>query len=306
MEIRQLRYIDYVAQYSNFSKAANELHVSQQTLSQQIMKLEDEIGFQIFERTTRFVKLTRRGEQLLQKARVVLINYDDLVETVASLHSQDISTIQLGILPTFSSINVLEFIHGFQSKYHGITVNLQIHKSGTLLDMLQHGQVDAVIANISDEEIERFRRSFQIESFSEDYVCAIVNDKNTLACKSIITGTDLNHKTLLLLEQGSSIRKYVELMIHRSKITPAAIIDCPEIHSMMGLLKKDTGVGFLSSKVAAQYASKPICSIPIEPPIRSNTSLIFSCKNHNRDELNLLIEYMRLQTDNSSQNKEFG
>lgn len=296
MELRQLRYVEQVARYSNFSKAASELHVTQQTLSQQIMKLEDEIGFPIFERSTRSVKLTDRGVLILQKINAVLVSYDELSEQIESLQSRNITTIQLGVLPTFSSMHALEAIHDFQSQCQGITINLQIHRSGTLLDMLLRGQIDSAIANISSDEIERIQQKFYVEPFAEDYVCAIVSEQNSLALRQSIKLSDLDHQTLLLLEKGSSIRKHIEQLIQRNQITPSGIIDCTEIYSMMGLLNTNAGIGFLSSKVASQYLNNPIRCIAIEPPLKSSTALIFSKRNPNSEKLQLLLQCMRLQT----------
>ena len=163
MDIRHFRYVECIARLSNFSKAANELHITQQTLSQQIAKLEDEAGFAIFERTTRSVRLTEKGRLLLQKAKPVLAAYDELLEEIAQLRGDNRPTIQLGILPTFSSLHALEAVHEFQSQSRGAAVNLQIHRSGTLLDMLLRGKLDAVIANVSNEELEQVCRSCHVE-----------------------------------------------------------------------------------------------------------------------------------------------
>ena len=133
-------------------------------------------------------------------------------------------------------------------------------------------------------------------NFASDHITAVLNERNPLADRAVITPADLNRQTLLLLEKGSSIRNHIEQTIRFNRIAPAAVIDCTEIYSMMGMIGTDGGIGFLSSKVAEQYTGGPVRSIPLDPPLRSNTALIFSKRTPYPEELRLLLQCMRLQT----------
>lgn len=85
MELRQLRYAAEVAKHQSFSRAAEALFVTQQTLSQQIRRLEDELGFPLFARSTRKVALTEKGAVLLREAERVLAALDALEREAAAL-----------------------------------------------------------------------------------------------------------------------------------------------------------------------------------------------------------------------------
>lgn len=85
MEINQIRYVYYVAKYRNFSLAAEHLFVTQPTLSQQVRRLEDELGFRLFKRSTRTVTLTSEGEAFVKRAKPLLKMYDDLADEMAAL-----------------------------------------------------------------------------------------------------------------------------------------------------------------------------------------------------------------------------
>ena len=78
MELYHLRYVIALAEKQNFSKAADELFITQPTLSQQIKKLEDNLGIQIFYRTTKTVTLTQDGKEFVDKARTVMKSYEEL------------------------------------------------------------------------------------------------------------------------------------------------------------------------------------------------------------------------------------
>ena len=89
MEINQIRYVYYVAKYRNFSLAAEHLFVTQPTLSQQVRRLEDELGFRLFKRSTRTVTLTSEGEAFVKRAKPLLKMYDDLADEMAALKKEN-------------------------------------------------------------------------------------------------------------------------------------------------------------------------------------------------------------------------
>ena len=85
MEVRQLRYFAAVARHLHFGEAARELHMAQPPLSQQIIRLEQELGVRLFHRTSRQVELTDEGRLLLDAVRVVLGDLDHVEELARSL-----------------------------------------------------------------------------------------------------------------------------------------------------------------------------------------------------------------------------
>ena len=100
MELHQLRYFCAVAEAGSFSRAAEQSHVSQPSLSQQIMKLEDELGARLFDRLGRSVRLTETGQTFLPRARAVLRELEaargDVVEQKDSIGG----SVTIGVIPT--------------------------------------------------------------------------------------------------------------------------------------------------------------------------------------------------------------
>lgn len=304
MELRQIRYAEAVARYKNFSKAAELLYITQQTLSQQIKKLEDEIGFDIFERSTRSVALTIRGKLFLDKALPVIQAFDAFTSEVDLLRDDSICSLRVGILPTFSHLNILDAVHEFQTKHVSTSVNLQIKKSSRLLDMLLDGQIDAAIANISREEMMRYKKKYSICIFSQDRICAVIGDPEKFSDRVQLSLVDFDKERVLLLSKGSSIRKRMEEAFRQEGIVPSSVYDCPEIHSMIGMVRARIGIGFLSSRIARQFAPPPMRSLVIDPPLETITALIYSRDNINIDALDAFSTFIQKISDSSSSSEK--
>lgn len=274
MEIHQIIYVQTVAHYRNFSKAAMHLNITQPTLSQQIGRLEAEIGFPLFERTTRVVNLTDQGRAFLEYAEPLIQAYDNLNRRIETIRNSGFNDLSIGVLPTFHQLNLLDIIHHFQST-ENISVNMQIHNSNNLIDLLLKNQIDAAIANIFPEHLQALQNRVNADIVSTDIIHVVLSPKNPLAAKEFLTLQDLNHKNIIMLSKSSSIRMHMDQAFVNSEIIPAKIFECPVIHSMIGMISADQGCGFLSSRVAAQYISSSIVSRPLTPEIRSNTAVIY-------------------------------
>lgn len=291
MEINQIRYMEAISKYGNFSKAAEHLYVTQPTLSQQIKKLEDEIGFPLFIRSTRMVSLTNEGKMFLQSAVPLLAAYEALLNEIGQLRGNQNNTFQLGLLPTFSHLNILEAVHQFQVQNQNITINLQIQTSYGLLEMLLNRQIDVAIANLSKSQIETLDKTADIRVFSRDVVHVLVNASHPLSSKSEIELLELANEPLIMLNKNSSIRNQMELAFIQNGISPSIIYECPEIHSLVGMLQSEAAISFLSSRVASQCIQPPTLSIPLKPNIETQTVVMYLKENSKESILKRFADY---------------
>ena len=124
MELRHLRYFVAVAEEENVSRAALKLHVSQPGISRQIHDLEDEIGFQLFERSAKSVKLTGAGKVFLTEARVVLQHADDAVKKARAVAGGTSGEINVGYAPSLTIQILPQALRKFQEKFPGVRVAL--------------------------------------------------------------------------------------------------------------------------------------------------------------------------------------
>src|SRR5580658_6239229 len=133
MEMHQLRYVVAVARTGNFSRAAEQCHVAQPSLSQQIQKLEDELGQRLFNRMKRAVKLTPDGEAFLPHALRILEEADAAKRQATDARNLLRGTLVLGVLPTIAPYLLPEALAKFIGKFPGVQIVIEEDTTARLL-----------------------------------------------------------------------------------------------------------------------------------------------------------------------------
>lgn len=201
MNLRVLEYLVAVADLRHFSRAAEQCHVSQPTLSTQIRKLEEELGVQLIERNPRQIMLTPAGEKIVARARQVLSQIDDirtLAQRAADPHS---GTVRIGIFPTLGPYLLPHVIPELRTRYPRLTLRLVEEKTSTLLDLLSLGQLDAALLALPLAQTWLHQRIL----FEEPFVL-VTPARHALARKQQVDMQDLEREELLLLEDGHCLR----------------------------------------------------------------------------------------------------
>ena len=148
MEISQIRYVLYVAEYKSFSKAAQQLSVTQPTLTQQIGKLENELGVSLFRRTTRTVSLTEVGLDFVTYASRVMESLEDLYEVMRMHKSSMNGIIHIGIMPHASHFNLAKRISAFAYRNDLMTLDINQASSGELAAELLDRKTDVAFIDL--------------------------------------------------------------------------------------------------------------------------------------------------------------
>lgn len=145
MEIRQLRYFLTICEYGNITRAAQEIHISQQTLSKQMKDFEAELGVPLFVRNIRGVKLTRYGQSLLKPARQIIKAVDDAQRMLEHMRDREEVTVRLGYIKgDFNSFSGLppKRIFEWESRFPQMTLKVQEWNPDILEQMLLRGELD--------------------------------------------------------------------------------------------------------------------------------------------------------------------
>lgn len=145
MELRHFRYFVAVAEAENVSRAALKLHVSQPGISRQIHDLEDEIGFQLFERGAKSLKLTDAGRKFLDEARAVLQRADEAVKNARALAGGTRGEIRVGYAPSLTVQILPRTLRVFQAKYPNVRVVLRDLSTEEMLSQLRAGRLELAL-----------------------------------------------------------------------------------------------------------------------------------------------------------------
>ncbi|MGF1472113.1 MAG: LysR substrate-binding domain-containing protein [Rubrobacteraceae bacterium] len=143
MELRRLRYFVAVAEESSFSRAARRLRMAQPPLSNQIKQLEEELSVQLFERTSRGVRMTGSGELLLEEARRLFAQVDQTVRVVQRVGYGEVGLLTLGFVPSSSNEVLPPILQRFGERYPGIELFLREMRPDLIVRGLHDKQIDA-------------------------------------------------------------------------------------------------------------------------------------------------------------------
>ncbi|MGH3089621.1 MAG: LysR family transcriptional regulator, partial [Rubrobacteraceae bacterium] len=200
MELRHLRYFVAVAEELNFGRAAGRVYLSQPALSQQIRKLEEELGVILFHRTKRRVELTEAGEVLLEGARHALVRIDQTVRATREVGGAGSSRLRVGFPEYVNHTPVGDMLQTFQRRHP--YVELEEHEMFTLqqtLEQISHlhkGELDVgfMLAPVADEALES-ERVLRIE------LVAAIPEGHPLASRSAIPMRELADERLILFSR---------------------------------------------------------------------------------------------------------
>lgn len=201
MNLRDLQYLVALAEHKHFGRAAEASFVSQPTLSTQIMKLEDELGVALVERTPRKVLLTDVGREIVQRAREVLNEIEQIKSIARRTLDPESGTLRLGIFPTLGPYLLPHVIPQIRDRFPRLELLLVEEKTEVILRELREGKLDAGILALPIHD-----QQLHVEKlFDEPFVLA-VPEGNALARHTSIQLDDLADQNLLLLEEGHCLR----------------------------------------------------------------------------------------------------
>lgn len=202
MNLRDLQYLVAVADHRHFGHAAEASFVSQPTLSTQLKKLEAELGVPLIERNPRQVMLTPAGEQVVERARVILREANSIRGIAQQASDPEAGTLRLGLFPTIAPYLLPHVVPTLHDRFPRLELLLVEEKTEVVLQQLRSGDLDAGVLAlpVADDGLH-------VEPlFDEDFVLAMptghpLADSDEPLDPSVLAGEDL-----LLLEEGHCLR----------------------------------------------------------------------------------------------------
>jgi LysR family hydrogen peroxide-inducible transcriptional activator len=202
LTLRQLQYLVAVADTLGFHKAAKACHVSQPSLSAQIAQVESVLGVRLFERDRRRVLVTSAGEDIVARARTVLLAVDDLVST-ARRHIDPLEgALRIGVIPTLAPYVLPDFSVALRQRFSKLVVEWREDKTHALVQELEAGKLDAALLAETDETDDLEHAAVAWDAF----LLAAAGSHELAHDKGPVKLRDLRAEEVLLLEDGHCLR----------------------------------------------------------------------------------------------------
>jgi LysR family hydrogen peroxide-inducible transcriptional activator len=216
---QQLRYLVAIANAGSFGAAADEEFVSQPALSAQIKELERKLGVTLFERSVRGAMLTAHGTEVVERARILLREMNDLVETTKHDGNQLRGRIELGVIPTLAPYVLPDVVRAFTKEHGDAELHIRELQTGQLLESLRYGEIDFGLLALPIGSDEFATASIGIDKF----VLALPKIHPLAKAKSPVKLDVLRNERVILLEDGHCLRDQVTLICELAFSEPSEI-----------------------------------------------------------------------------------
>lgn len=252
MNLKRLRYFVVMAEELHFGRAAKRLHMAQPPLSQQIQRLEAEVGAPLFERSTRRVALTDTGHHLLPDARRLLADADALTRRMVDHRSGEGGVLRLGFVDSSSYEVMPRFLRAHRAEWPLVTYELRSLSSDEQCRALADREIDMGIGRTRTGDREQRDALTSIEFLEEALMVAVSEDHRLANQKSTSLG-QLADEPLIGFDRhvSPSLFRKREGLFARHGLTYETIIEATEYTTVLGLVAAGEGVAVVPETVSA-------------------------------------------------------
>jgi LysR family hydrogen peroxide-inducible transcriptional activator len=278
MEIHQLRYFVAVADEGSFSRAAAKVRVAQPSLSQQIRKLEAELGQPLFDRLPRSVVLTEAGRCLLEYARQILASIGDARRSVDELKGKIAGDVAVGAIPTIAPYVLPELVVTFQKHYPDVTLHIVEDVTAGITRRIEAGELDVALASTCQQS-----PTLRVELLGKEPLLALVPERHPLAKQTVVSFDDLKSQRFLLLHEMHCLSQQVHHLLESRRLLPEVALAGSQLSTIANMVAAGIGLSIVPQMMVKRHPTPGCVSLPFAPPVPER-------------ELNVLYNPLRFQS----------
>ncbi len=270
MELRQLRYLVALADECHFTRAAAREHIAQPALSQQISRLEAEVGLALVERTTRKVALTGAGEMLVARARHIISELDAAQAELQTLAGVQGGRLSVGALHTMGPVDLSLLLASFHRNHPAVELTVREQSSEELAEMLRDDVIDLAFLSVT-ERIQR--RGLELHRLVSEELVIAVPTQHPLAGHEVVRLADLAGEPFVAFRPGSRLRELLDSGAAGAGFEPRITLESNESRRIRSLVSGGLGVAILPRSDAEGSGSPVAIARLVDPEMRRDVSL---------------------------------
>lgn len=296
MELRQLRYLIALAEERSFTRAAVRSHVAQPALSQQIRRLEDELGLSLVDRTTRQVALTEAGEVLTERARRAVAELEAARAELSELAGVRGGRVTIGAMQTLGAFDLPALLGAFHSQFPGVELSVREEASDTLAEMVRSGTVDLALLSVTDR-IDR--QGLELHLLASEDVVLLLPASHRLAARRRVRVAELAGESFVSFREGWAIRHLLVQAGREAGFDPHIAFESNEVTRIRALVASGLGVALMARSAAEDPGlGVRVVSLTAPRPVRDVT-LAWRSGRRMAPAASALLDLIR-STDSSS------
>lgn len=235
MTLQQLEYITALARHRHFVKAAEQCGVTQPTLSAMILKLEEELGVTLFDRSKHPIEVTPIGQAIVGQAQVILSNVAGLHEIISQEKGAIEGELRMAVIPTVSPYLIPDFLHHFREHYPAVRLHVHEMRTSVIIEQLRRAETDLAILATPLPETEFLTIPLYYEKFA-----AYVSPREEIHAKDTLSASDMPLNRLWMLQEGHCIRNQVFNFCHERSRTEQAY-EAGSIDTLVKIVDRNGG-----------------------------------------------------------------
>ncbi|WP_252313259.1 LysR family transcriptional regulator [Sinobaca sp. H24] len=289
MDIKQLRFFEELCREKSFSRASKKLHISQPALSKAIHLLEEDIGLQLLDRSTRHLFVTKEGAVIRRHAQKILRGAEDLREEVEDIKLHKKGSFTFGLPPVIGSSFFPNIIADFHTNYPEAEMNIIEEGSKIMEQSLLERKIDVGIAILPVNQLQ-----FEAVPIINRRILAVASKHHPLASREKLTMNDIKQERFLMFQQGFSLYDRVREACIQSGYEPDVLHESTQWDFLYECAMAGLGIAFLPETVVHKAKTEDIAILNIDDPLLYwRLALIWRKESYQTQAAQAWIQFVR-------------
>ncbi|MDR1028895.1 MAG: LysR family transcriptional regulator [Clostridiales Family XIII bacterium] len=287
MMIEQMQFFLMIEKLNSFSEAANELYISQSTLSKQIKALERHLGFELFDRTTRKIRITPAGEVFRKYAHRIISEYREMILETEK-YQKEFARLSIASIPVLDAYHLFEVFDEFQKETPNVVVVVEECERTFALSELRRGAVDMAILRSNFISKEEF---FTIP-FMDDELVLLIPEAHPFSGRGEVSLSDAVDETFYFLSKNTGMYPFCVEACRKAGFFPNVMKSELNRRSIRSKILHGDGVSMMAETVAKEIAVPGLTYVKLEQHPMVDLSFVL-----NQDKIgegaDTLIQYVK-------------
>lgn len=290
MDIYQIEYVLAVAKYQHFTRAADEICVSQSALSHQINKLEEELGVQLFKRTTRAVSLTPAGREFVANVTEIMVHINKTKCAMRQHALAERGEIIIGGIPTIGLLGFAADIASFQNMHPNLQVSIQEDFSSGLLDMLHNAAIDVALMTPPANNEQNTDLTFY--PLIVDEIVLVTHPEHPLATRKSIELHEAKAENYIFMKPNNGLREITMDACHNAGFEPNIVYQSGQVETVLALVASGLGITLITSRIADFLKNLPYKIVRLQHAPKRVTALAVPQHNYQSPATKLFCAFL--------------
>jgi DNA-binding transcriptional LysR family regulator len=267
--LRQLRVFIEVARLQSFSRAGDEIGLTQSAVSRCVRELESEIGVKLIDRTTREVQLTDVGGNLVSSVSRLLSDLDDALREIREIGEQRRGRVVVAASPTVACRLMPRVVASCMEQFPYVTLGLRDDVQSDVVRKVKSGEVDfgVIIGPFSDDDLLS-------ETLMTDSFCIVSRDDHPLSSRKQVTWKDLDGERLVMLDYASGSRPLIDAVMQAQGVSATVVQELGHSATVFGLVEAGVGISVLPWLALPLPAGASLVARPLVPRAERRVELV--------------------------------